>query len=225
MNILFSVNLLRNISQFLIVIGIFLFGITNTFAKEYRIGVLYWSKNIPGQVAMSKGLESEAKKINKNAKKSNKPSVSLIIKVAGDGQEGIENQIKQMYDLINQKLDLIIVQPTDNAALAEPLKAANKAGIPVVAYDQYISGGILSAYRTSDNYQAGFLDGEYISSKFPNGKEIKIALVEYPHVSSTVERVNGFIDALKQYNQKYKILKSYIAVEPIAGKKSRRGQL
>jgi ribose transport system substrate-binding protein len=151
---------------------------------------------------MRKGLEKEAAAINSRAASSGKPSVKLITRVAGDGYTGIENQIKQMNEIIKSGVDIIIVQPTDNAALAEPLRAANRAGIPVVAYDQYISGGTLAAYRTSDNYQAGYLDGEYIASKFPAGKEIKVVLVEYPHVSSTVERVNGFLDALKDNGKK-----------------------
>lgn len=190
------------------------------FAKEFRIGVLYWSMNIPGQVAMRKGLENEADKINHEASSKAKNTVKLEAKVAGDGESGIENQIRQMKELINEKVDIIIVQPTDNAALSGALQDANKAGIPVVAYDQYISGGKLAAYRTSDNYQAGYLDGEYISSKFPDEKQIRLILVEYPHVSSTVERVNGFIDAIGQNKQQYKILKSYSAVEPVSGKKA-----
>ncbi|MDD5167337.1 MAG: sugar ABC transporter substrate-binding protein [Syntrophales bacterium] len=189
-------------------------------AREFHIGVLYWSMNIPGQVAMRKGLEGEAKNINKAALKNGGPKVKLEIRVAGDGEAGIKNQIRQMHELIAMHADLIIVQPTDNAALAAPLREANRARIPVVAYDQYINGGVLSAYRTSDNYQAGYLDGEYVSSRFPNEKEIRLVLVEYPHVSSTVERVNGFLDALKEAGRRYRVLKSYSAVEPVSGKKA-----
>ncbi len=189
-------------------------------AREFRIGVLYWSMNIAGQVAMRHGLEAEAKSINKTALKRGSPMVKLEIRVAGDGEAGIKNQIQQMHELIAMPVDLIIVQPTDNAALTAPLRAANKARIPVVAYDQYISGGVLSAYRTSDNYQAGYLDGEYVTSRFPQNKEIRLVLVEYPHVSSTVERVNGFLDALKEAGRRYRVLKSYSAVEPVGGKKA-----
>ncbi len=190
------------------------------WTREYRIGVLYWSSNIPGQVAMSKGLEAETYKINAQAVAKNRPTVKLVIRTAGDGANGIENQIRQMKGLIRDKVDLIIVQPTDNAALAEPLRLANQTGIKVVAYDQYISGGTLAAYRTSDNYQAGYLDGEYIASKFTKTKQLRIVLVEYPHVSSTVERVNGFLEALEQAGQKYRVLKSYTAVEPVSGGKA-----
>lgn len=191
---------------------------TAVSAQEFRVGVLYWSMNIPGQVAMRQGLEQEFARIQAAAAETGAPGVRLFPHVAGDGMEGIENQIRQMNELIDTGVDLIIVQPTDNAALSGPLRKANDAGIPVVAYDQYISGGTLAAYRTSDNYQAGYLDGEYIVSRFDNDTAIKLILVEYPHVSSTVERVNGFIDALDKSGQRYTIVKNYKAVEPVSGK-------
>jgi len=186
-------------------------------ADDYRIGVLYWSMNIAGQVAMRAGLEAEAETLDREAVEKGLPRVELIARVAGDGEEGIERQIRQMRELVLAKVDLIIVQPTDNAALSAPLREANAAGIPVVAYDQYISGGELAAYRSSDNYQAGQLDGEYISSLFPPTAELRLVIVDYPHVSSTVERVDGFLDALAGLHRRYRILKKYEAVEPRSG--------
>lgn len=190
---------------------------------KYKVGVLYWSMNIPGQVAMRKGLEAQAEILDAKAVAEGKPGVQLLPFVAGDGTLGIENQIRQMDDLIRKKPDLIIVQPTDNAALSKSLLLANQAGIPVVAYDQYISGGKLACFLTSNNYQAGFLDGEYIASRFPQTHTIKIVMVEYPHVSSTVERVNGFLDALNNRGQPFTILQTFEAVEPVSGHKA--GQL
>lgn len=189
-------------------------------AEPLKIGVLYWSMNIPGQVAMRKGLEAEAERINQAAAKGAGPAITLLPDVADEGPEAVTRQRLQMRDLIRQKPAVIIVQPTDNAALAEPLREANKAGIPVVAYDQYISGGTLAAYITSDNYQAGYLNGEYLASRVTAQKTVNLVLVEYPYISSTVERVNGFLDALSQYRILYKILKTYKAVEPISGRKA-----
>ncbi|MEO5367983.1 MAG: sugar ABC transporter substrate-binding protein [Magnetococcus sp. WYHC-3] len=183
----------------------------------FTIGVLYWSMNIPGQVAMRAGVEAEAERINQEAATAGLPRLTLLPQVAGDGPQGVENQIQQMVDMVARKPHAIIIQPTDNAALSTPLQAANGAGIPVIAYDQYISGGILSAYVTSDNYQAGVVDGEYVAAHFMDSQEIRLILVEYPRVSSTVERVDGFLDALGRNGQKYRILKSYQAVEPVAG--------
>ncbi len=194
-------------------------------ASDFRVGVLLWSTNIPGQVAMRDGLVAEAKRINQEARSATSRGLVLEERVAGDGEAGIQNQIRQMKEMVDSQPDLIIVQPADNAALAGPLRAANQKGIPVVAYDQYIAGGVLAAYRTSDNHQAGYLDGEYIASKFPDPYEIRLILVEYPHVSSTVERVNGFLEALSALQQRVRILKTYSAVQPDEGVRAVAGIL
>jgi ribose transport system substrate-binding protein len=185
--------------------------------NKIRIAVLYWSMNIPGQVAMAKGLEQRAKELNHLAIANKLPQIELIKRVAGDGGDGVERQISQMKEVVSMKPDVIIVQPTDNAALAEPLRLANQHNIPVIAYDQYISGGKLASFVTSNNHQAGYLNGEYIASLFPDSKELRLILVEYPLVSSTVERLNGFLDALKDYKQSYTIVSTYQAVEPSSG--------
>lgn len=181
----------------------------------FRIGVLYWSGNIPGQVAMRRGLEAEADAINARP---TGPQVTLLPAVAGDGEAGRLRQIEQMKQLLAARPDAIIVQPTDNDALTPQLREANTLGIPVVAFDQYISGGRLAAYITSDNRQAGTLDGEYIAARFPNDHELRLVLVEYPRVSSTVERLDGFLHALRERGQPIRILGSYEAVEPDSGR-------
>lgn len=195
-------------------------GLADSNERVLRVGVLYWSMNIPGQVAMRKGLEEEAQRINEQAKQQRLPSLQLISLIAGDGPAGVERQIAQMDEMVKQRPDVIVVQPTDNAALAAPLRAANRAKIPVVAYDQYISGGDLASYITSDNHQAGYLDGEYVAAQFPEKRQIKLILVEYPRVSSTVERLNGFLDALRDQKLPYQIVKTYEAVEPVGGRRS-----
>lgn len=207
-----------NIFRLLVILSVFV-STSYVYAKEYRVGVLYWSMNIEGQVAMRKGVEEIATQVKQELKKSN-DHLKLIPYVAGDGETGIVKQISQMNQMIdNDNVDLIIVQPTDNAALVAPLLRANIKKIPVVAYDQYIVKGELASYITSNNYQAGYLDGEYLASLFQNDYEIKLILVEYPKVSSTVERVDGLIDALKSENQKFKIIGTFEAVEPAAGRK------
>ncbi|MGV6852332.1 MAG: sugar ABC transporter substrate-binding protein [bacterium] len=196
----------------IIILSILLFA-NALWAKSVQVGVLYWSMNIPGQVAMRGGLEYQVKKMNSRSP----VELKLIKKVAGDGDEGIKNQIRQMYQMVDQGVDLIIIQPTDSAALIEPLVYANKHKIPVIAYDQFIPEGKLESFVTSDNYQAGFLGGEYIADQFKENHVIKVVLVEYPRVSSTVERVNGFFDALGQIHQQYRIVGQYEAVEPVGG--------
>ena len=49
---------------------LFTSGLTSASAvpTPFKIGALYWSMNIPGQVAMRKGLQEEAARINSAAK-------------------------------------------------------------------------------------------------------------------------------------------------------------
>jgi len=188
--------------------------------KVWHVGVLYWSSTIAGQVAMRKGLEQEVERINQAARKSGAPTVQLWTQVAGDGPQGVDRQIAQMHKMVDARPDVIIVQPADNAALTQPLLAANRAGIPVIAYDQYIAGGKLAAYVASDNYQAGYLDGEYLVSLFRKKTPLRLVLVEYPTISSAADRVNGFLDALHNYGRGYTIMKSYRAIDPVEGQKA-----
>ncbi len=193
----------------------------------YQVGVLYWSMDIPCQLVMRQGVEDTAELLNKGSghtgiKRFTDRKIELLPYVAGNGESGIERQIVQMENLVEQGVDLIIVQPTDNAALSQALIHANEKNIPVVAYDQYISGGKLHSFITSDNYQAGYLDGEYIASLFPDNVAIKLVMVDYPHVSSTVLRVDGFIDALTNQQQSFDVLATYNAVEKDSGARAAR---
>jgi ribose transport system substrate-binding protein len=193
----------------------------NDQKRTFHIAVLYWSMDIPGQVIMREGVEHAASLVNQQSAKNSLAAIKLYPFVAGNGEEGIERQILQFDRLVDQQeMDLIIVQPTDNAALAKGLIKANQKNIPVVAYDQYISGGQLASFITSDNYQAGYLDGEYIASKFEDDYSFQLILVDYPYVSSTVDRVDGFLDALAENQQDYNIVKTYQAVIPSEGKKA-----
>lgn len=165
---------------------------------------------------MRKGLEE----VYTEFQSANPNQLEVKTWIAGDGADGIKNQVKQFEEVIAWKPQLIIVQPTDNARLSDGLKAANRAKIPVIAFDQYITGGKLAAYVTSDNYQAGELNAEYIDSLFPPEKSLKIVIFEYPRVSSTIERVDGFLDTLRSLHREFKILRRYEAVEPVGGKKA-----
>ncbi|MGH1343508.1 MAG: sugar ABC transporter substrate-binding protein [Nannocystales bacterium] len=185
-----------------------------------KVGVLYWSMSIPGQVAMREGLEAAVAQVNASRKADGLGALELVPRIAGDGDEGIERQMKQMDELLDLGVDIIIAQPTDTAALRAGLRRANAMNIPVVAYDQHILGGKMASFVTSDNYQAGYLDGEYVASRFPDEKSLKVIIVEYPQVSSTVERVDGFADALEASGQAFDVIKTYNAVEPVSGKQA-----
>lgn len=180
---------------------------------DWAVPVLYWSMKIEGQVAMRKGLEEEIALFNKTAPK----KIELIPYVAGEGRKGTLTQVSQLEEAIKKNPRALIIQPTDNSALASGLQEANRKKIPVIAYDQYIVNGNLLSYITSDNFQAGLDNGHYISSLFPKDKTLRLAVMEYPRVSSTMDRVDGFFTALRREKRKFKVLGRYEAVDPASG--------
>ncbi|MBO9668608.1 MAG: substrate-binding domain-containing protein, partial [Bdellovibrio sp.] len=173
---------------------------------------------IEGQVAMRKGFDELALQFNKENK--GKDSITIVPYVAGEGRKGILNQVSQMQEALKSKPDAIVIQPTDNSALAEGLQAANAQKIPVIAYDQYIVNGELTAFLTSANYHGGRDNGDYLETLFKKDDNIRIAVFEYPAVSSTTERVDGFFDALRAKGRKFQVVGRYQAVDPDSGKEA-----
>jgi ribose transport system substrate-binding protein len=148
--------------------------------------------------------------------------VRLLPTVGGDGEPGVVRQIAAIARLVPQRPDAIILQPIDSAALSGPVEQANAAGIPVIAYDQYVLKGKLACFLTSDNALAGRLNGEYLAHRFKDrtaANPLRLAIVEYPSVSSTVARVEGMRDALAAAELPYRIVGRYEAVEPVAGRR------
>jgi|GEM_PF-1106720 len=184
-----------------------------SFAKPWTVPVLYWSMKIEGQVAMRKGFEEEINAYN--AKSITK--IQLVPYVAGEGRSGVIKQVAQFEEVLKKKPDAIVIQPTDNSALAKGLQKANMEKIPVIAYDQYIVNGDMLSFITSDNYQAGLDNGDFIDSFYKKNQEIRIAVFEYPRVSSTTDRVDGFFDSLRQKGRKFRVLRRYEAVDPESG--------
>lgn len=162
---------------------------------------------------MRKGFEEEVEKLNKAQTR----KIQLTAYVAGEGKRGVVNQVNQLMQAINSKPNAIVIQPTDNSALSEGIQEANKRGIPVIAYDQYVVNSRLASYLSSDNYQAGQDNGAYIDSYFEKGKILRIAVFEYAKVSSTMDRIDGFFDKLRELRRPFRVLKRYEAVDPASG--------
>ncbi|WII71095.1 substrate-binding domain-containing protein [Bdellovibrio sp. 22V] len=186
---------------------------SNAFAKTWDVAVLYWSMKIEGQVAMRKGFEEEINRFNGKGK----DKINLISYVGGEGRKGILNQVVQFDEALKKSPHAIVIQPTDNSALGRGLQTANEKKIPVIAYDQYIVNGVLESFITSDNYQAGRDNGDYIDGLFDRNQEIRLVVFEYPKVSSTIDRVDGFFDALRTRGRKFHVLRRYEAVDPDSG--------
>lgn len=109
-----------------------------------------------------------------------------------DAQDSSEKQADQVSDLINKKVDLIILNPVDSDACITSVYAANEAGIPVITVTRMSNDGNVVQHLDIDNKEAGALIAKQMIKDYPNG--CKVAVLEgIPGASSTNDRSEGFV--------------------------------
>lgn len=146
-------------------------------AKDLKsIGISLGSLGNPFFIALSKGAEAEAKKINPNVK----------VNTVGFDYD-IGKQFTQVDNFIAAGVDMILLNPADSSALEPAIKRAQAAGIIVVAVDTAAKGADLTV--TTNNVQAGEIACQYIVDKL--GGKGDVIIQNGPQVSAVVDRVNG----------------------------------
>lgn len=101
-----------------------------------------------------------------------------------------------MDDFVSSGVILIILNAADSKGIAPAVMRAKAAGLTVVAVDVTAAGGV-DATVTSNNKQAGELDGKYVADRL-NGKG-NVVIVNGPPVSAVTDRVAGFLEVIKKY--------------------------
>jgi ABC-type sugar transport system substrate-binding protein len=120
---------------------------------------------------------------------------------AAEGTNDPSLQISHIETFINQKVDAIVLLPTDGAALTEVATRAMEAGIPVVNVDREFSSP--AAARTTilgDNYGMGVSAGEYACQLVEENDIANPVIAEIAGLDSlplTQDRSQGFKDALE----------------------------
>ena len=117
-----------------------------------------------------------------------------------DGQNDIAKQIADIEDLLTLGIDVLVINPSDEQGIVPAIKAANKAGVPVITIDRGAGGGEVAVHVGFDNYKAGYDAGVYIAKM--NGEKGKVAQLEGQAGTSVArERSQGLIDAIAKYPQ------------------------
>jgi ribose transport system substrate-binding protein len=139
----------------------------------------------PFFVQIVHGAQAAAKKIN--------PSVKFS---AESSNYDVNNQTNQMDNFISSGVNLILLNAADSKGIAPAVLRAKATGITVVAVDVAAEGGV-DATVTSNNKQAGELDGKYVADRL-KGKG-QVVIVNGPPVSAVTDRVAGFLEVIKKY--------------------------
>ncbi|PNS38272.1 D-ribose ABC transporter substrate-binding protein [Mesotoga sp. B105.6.4] len=163
----------------LVVASAFLFGAT------YRIGLSLSTLNNPFFVTLRDGALEAAAGLG----------IEVIV---SDGRDNPAKQLSDIEDFVQQKLNLIIINPTDSDAIVTAVEEANKAGIPVITVDRGANGGKVVAHIASDNVAGGIMAGEYVAMLL-NGKGNVVELEGIVGTSAARDRGQGFGAAISKY--------------------------
>lgn len=147
--------------------------------ESFKIGFSVSTQNNPFFVDLREGAE-EAAEAN-----------GLEIVVA-DAQDDPTKQISDIEDLLQQNIDILLVNPTDDEAVVAGIEAANAAGIPVMTVDRSANGGEVVAHIASDNIAGGEIAGEFLAEALGDAGGKIVELEGIPGVLATTERGEGF---------------------------------
>lgn len=123
-----------------------------------------------------------------------KTNIELIIQdAAGDSNK----QLNQVQDFITQKVDAIVLCPTNSAGSKSMVELAEKAGIPVFTMDVQSDGEVVTHVAT-DNYKGGQLAGEYMVNNVLPDKKGDVAVITYSEIEGCVDREKGFTEWIEK---------------------------
>ncbi|HEY0040357.1 MAG TPA: substrate-binding domain-containing protein, partial [Flavisolibacter sp.] len=123
------------------------------------------------------------------------PEIAFIYRQA-DGNS--ERQIEQVKELLNQKIDILIISPNEAEPLTPVVEEAFSGGTPVVVIDRKIASPLYTAFVGGDNYGIGKTAGEYAANVL-KGKGNIVEITGLPKSTPAIERDRGFTDAIKNY--------------------------
>lgn len=154
---------------------------------QFVIGMSQANLSEPWRICMNKEIVNEAKKYK---------NVKIVYRDAGGDSD---KQKKDINELLNSGIDLLIVSINDSQKLTPVVAKAYKS-IPVIVLDRAVEGYDYTLYIGPDNEsigrQAGMLVADLIGQK--EGKVIEVqGLLDSPPV---IGRSKGFRDIIKEYS-------------------------
>jgi signal transduction histidine kinase/AraC-like DNA-binding protein/CheY-like chemotaxis protein len=124
------------------------------------------------------------------------PEINLIVK---DANLSSQKQIEQINELINQKVDLLIVCPSEAEPVTPVVDLAYAKGIPVILVDRNTVSKNYTAFIGASNYKVGLDAGAYTNALL-KGKGTVLEL-SGPDIGSSADigRHTGFTDFIKKF--------------------------
>lgn len=158
---------------------------TSEKEKKYVIGVSQCMLDDAWRQAMVKEMKIEA---------SNYDHIEIIVK---DAHSDNDTQIRQIKELIAEKVDVLIISPFQSNPITAVAEEAFRAGIPTIITDRKVNTDQYTTFVGANNYDIGFAAGNYAARYLPPNARI-LEIWGLASSSPAQERHQGFVDALEK---------------------------
>lgn len=155
---------------------------------ERRLAYVVSDLGIPYWEIMSRGISSRAEKLGYR---------TTVYSTANNAKQEFE----VIAALINQKVDGILLSPSNSSAAVTLLKLAGNAGIPVVIADIGSDGGEYVSYIASDNLQGSYQIGKVLADamRAKGWHDGSVGIIAIPQMRANGrERTAGFMKAMDE---------------------------
>jgi inositol transport system substrate-binding protein len=123
-----------------------------------------------------------------------KQKVNLMTKVAGNNS----NQMDQIKEMIDKKVDVLILNSADIEGNTEGINLAVQENIPIVVVNTLVNSNKPVSYIGSNDIEAGEIAMQFIAEKL-NKKGNIVILSGKSEQSSTIQRNLGINNTIKNY--------------------------
>jgi len=125
--------------------------------------------------------------------------------ITKDPAQDSDLQIQQIEEMIDEGINAIFLSPVDWEDILPALEALKAADIKIINVDSHIKDiEYADAYIGSDNKSAGYLCGEDLISKCPEGG--KVVILESLVANSVIDRITGFEEAIAEAENGFTII-------------------
>jgi len=125
-------------------------------------------------------------------------------------------QIGQIENFVSSKCDLIMIHPSDAAAVEDAAKQARDAGIKVMCWDDPMTNtdGNWVLNNTNLGIEIGEAAGEFIAEHYTEDNKAQIAMINYPQTTILLEREEGILQGLENTAAgKYEVISSQAGLD------------
>jgi ribose transport system substrate-binding protein len=175
---------------------------TGSSSSSKSLALIQGTKADNFYVTMGCGAKAEATKLG------------YSINVQGPADFAAPEQIPIVNAVTAQHPGAVLIAPTDTQALIAPMQQMKSAGIKVVQVDTTVSDKSIAVASISSNNLEGGAKAADALAKLIGEKGSVVVMNEQPGVSTTEQRIQGFLQEIKKYPNIKPLATQYVGDNP-----------